>query len=158
MKSGKVEKDAKLAVEGSPSGKGTLDNYLRTSQEDNQTTKPSQRAYDLLAKLEPVKRNLSLEINKFTKDESKQPLLSALVQPPDFEVFKIIQKVTSQVSSEGGCDSRVNDCSVSAHVKENSELKQFANDFLSLYCRYCLFLKKILISSWYKLLLSCFYG
>ncbi|XP_031265968.1 helicase and polymerase-containing protein TEBICHI isoform X2 [Pistacia vera] len=134
LKSGKVEKDAKLAIEGSPSGKGTLDNYLRTSQEDNQTTKPSQGAKDLLAKLEPVKRNLSLEINKFSKDESKQPLLSAQVQPEAFEVFKSIQKVTTQVSSEGGCDSLINDCSVSAHVTENSDLKQFANNFLSLYC------------------------
>lgn len=136
------EKDIKLAVEGSPCGKATLDNYLRTSQEDNQTAEPSQTSYHLLAKLEPVKRNLSLEMNKFSKDENKQPLLSAQVQSQAVEVSKSTQKVTPQVSTKEGCDDLAKHCSISAHVTENSELKQFTTDFLSLYCRYCLYFKR----------------
>ncbi|XP_044464498.1 helicase and polymerase-containing protein TEBICHI isoform X2 [Mangifera indica] len=128
------EKDVKLAVEGSPCGKATLDNYLRTSQEDNQTAEPSQTSYHLLAKLEPVKRNLSLEMNKFSKDENKQPLLSAQVQSQAVEVSKSTQKVTPQVSTKEACDDLAKHCSISAHVTENSELKQFTTDFLSLYC------------------------
>lgn len=153
LKSRRVEKDAKLTLECSPSAKGSLDNYLKTSREDYQTSKSTYAAQSLLAGQEPVKRNLSLEINRNSKDETK-----AQVQPQTSEAFKCTQEVTSQCSSKEGNDEvgcLVKDCSVSAHIPENSELKQFANEFLSLYCRYCT--SEFWISSCYKLLISCFY-
>ncbi|KAK1550568.1 hypothetical protein Q3G72_021166 [Acer saccharum] len=137
LKSGRVEKDAKYAVEGSPSAKGTLDNYLKTSQEDSHATKPSLAAHGLSARQEPVKRSLSLEINECSKDEDKQHILSAHVQPQMSEVLKATQEITSQSSSKVGNDAVVRlakDCSDSVHTAENPELKQFATDFLSLYC------------------------
>ncbi|KAL5850413.1 hypothetical protein ACOSQ3_008468 [Xanthoceras sorbifolium] len=137
LKSGRVGKDAKFKVEGSPSAKGTLDNYLKTSQEDSHTTKPTHAAHGLLARQEPVKRILSLEINEYSNDENKQHILSANVQPQKSEAFKASQEMTSQSSSKVGNDADgclVKDCSDSVHTAENPELKQFATDFLSLYC------------------------
>lgn len=134
MKSARAEKDAKV-TEVSPSAKGTLDNYLKNSQDDGHTSKQS-----LLSRHEVVKRNLSLEIDEYSKDEKNQALLSDQAQPQTTEAVKGAQKVISRCSYEAGNNEvgcHMKDGSVSAHILESSELKQFATDFLSLYCRYC---------------------
>lgn len=127
VKSGRAEKDAKITVEVSPSAKCTLDNYLKNSQDDGHTSKQS-----LLSRHEVVKRNLSLEIDKYSKDEKNQALLSDQAQPQATQ--KVISRCSSKEgNSEVGCHMKDG----SAHIPESLELKQFATDFLSLYCRYC---------------------
>ena len=106
LKTGRFEKSGRTTVEGSPSAKGTLDNYLRTSQEDNGIVHPSCA----------VKRNLVSEIDKTSNTENEQFLLSA--------------EEKSQ-----SCGAAGEPAEGTAQGSENLELKQFATDFLSLYCR-----------------------
>lgn len=120
LKSRRVERDAKHTAEGSPSAKGTLDNYLTNSQEDKSITKASLA----VTGQEPVKRNLYPEITECSKDKNNRC--------ESLEGFKAIHEKT--IPDNVGC--LVKDCSDSALVPENMELKQFATDFLSLYCRY----------------------
>ncbi|KAK9273993.1 hypothetical protein L1049_018807 [Liquidambar formosana] len=137
LKSGRIEKDAKAKVEGSPSAKGTLDNYLVTSQDDNHVTMPLYRAHGSSARQDPVKRNLTLEINLSSEDENKQAISSVQGHRQTFEALVEGQRETSQGSTKAGnvvVGGLAKECSVSAHRVENSELKQFTADFLSLYC------------------------
>lgn len=126
-------------VEGrSPSAKGTLDNYLVTSQDDNNTRKTLHTESDLLGRQDPVRRNLSSEINSSLKDESERAPLPS--QSQTLEAFEAVQKGKSEALSEVGNAevglAKGNSAALLQGV-ENSELKKFATDFLSLYCRYC---------------------
>ena len=138
MKSGRSEKDLKGTVEGSPSAKGTLDNYLVTSEEDNNNAKAaSYTARDSLSRQDAVKRNLALEINNSSKDEQMRPssqvqLHSEAVEAAKKEAFREVP-VVDDVSVGGLAKG----CLTSAQAVGNPELKKFAADFLSLYCRYC---------------------
>ncbi|XP_039165720.1 helicase and polymerase-containing protein TEBICHI [Eucalyptus grandis] len=80
-----------------------------------------------------VKRNLLQNAEKNLKPENKQVQLSA--ELPKAE--EAAQKEASHSSSElehAVADATTKDCLLPANGTENSELKQFANDFLSLYC------------------------
>ena len=135
MKSGRSEKDLKGTVEGSPSAKGTLDNYLVTSEDDNNNAKAaSYTARDSLSRQDAVKRNLALEINNSSKDEQMRPssqvqLHSEAAKKEAFREVPVVDDVSVGGLAKG--------CSTSAQAVENPELKKFAADFLSLYCRYC---------------------
>ncbi|KAK3016369.1 hypothetical protein RJ639_005362 [Escallonia herrerae] len=134
LKSGKVEKDAKVTIEGSPSAKGSLDSYLATGKEDD-SPKPLLTACRLSARQDPVKRNLTAEINLSSVCESKDASSISQGGCKTYETSKEVQRENSEVPSRKG------DVEGRGHVKdsidsvpENSELKQFATDFLSLYC------------------------
>ena len=135
-KPGRNEKDGRT-IEGSPSAKGTLDSYLVTSQEDNNSNKPSRAACNLLARQDHVKRNLSLEINSSLKDERDVLFLPSKSEAA--EVLDATQNGMLQDLLEVGDVADVglgkSDSSL-VQGPENSEIKKFANDFLSLYCRY----------------------
>ncbi|KAL6985392.1 DNA-directed DNA polymerase [Sarracenia purpurea var. burkii] len=134
-KYGIAEKDSKVALEGSPSAKGSLDGYLLTSQDGNCTSKPLPTAHVSSARQDPVKRNLTLEINLLTKDENKNVYMSTPCHSQTSEPYGEARKQQSQIPSyadDASIRCLVN--SDSADSAGNSELKQFATDFLSLYC------------------------
>lgn len=129
MKSGRIEKDARSkVVEGSPSAKGTLDNYLVNSKDDN-------RGRGLL-----VKRSLALGIDEVLNEEKEESFVSGRLCVGSCEGGKEVQKEMSQGSSDAGnvgniaVERVVKGCLDVGNGVENSELKQFATDFLSLYC------------------------
>lgn len=121
-----IEKDVKITTEGSPSAKGSLENFLVTSKETNN---PPLTASDSPSKRAPVKRNLKLEISSFSKHEEKEPLFS-------------VERNSETLDDDGGAtagghkDSSENEEAVEVG---NSGLKQFATNFLSLYCRYYIY-------------------
>ncbi|EEF45923.1 DNA polymerase theta, putative [Ricinus communis] len=119
-----IEKEATITSDGSPNAKGTLDNYLVNSQDQNR---------GLLSRQDSVKRNLALEINELSKDEKMDPCSVAKLDSQNSEGAGTIKKETSQGSCNAG-HVAVEGCSVPRQSAESSELKQFANDFLSLYC------------------------
>ncbi|XVE71071.1 hypothetical protein DITRI_Ditri10aG0120700 [Diplodiscus trichospermus] len=127
LKTGRFEKNAKTTAEGSPSAKCTLDNYLRTSQ-DNEINNPSCATSGNYL----IKRTLASEIDKSSKDDNEQSLLPE-PKSQSSEAFEVIHKGISLGSSEAG-NFAFGDPAGALHVRENSELKQFAADFLSLYC------------------------
>ncbi|CAL5359107.1 unnamed protein product [Camellia sinensis] len=126
---------AKDTLEGSPSSKGSLDNYLVTSQDDNCTAKPFFAAHVCSERQDIVKRNLTLEINSLSKDENINACLSALEHPQTSVAYVRAQKQQSQVPPYAG-DVSVKGLanSDSADTAGNSEIKQFTAGFLSLYC------------------------
>nr|POE91457.1 helicase and polymerase-containing protein tebichi [Quercus suber] len=124
----------RFGLEGSPSAKGTLDNYLVTSEDDNNNAKASHTTRDSLSRLDAVKRNLAFEINNSSKDEQVRPssqvqLHSKAVEVANKEAFREIP-VVDDVSVGGLAEGY----STSAQAVENPELKKFATNFLSLYC------------------------
>lgn len=128
MKPTRAKKDVKTTQEGSPSTKGSLNGYLVTSQDDS---KPSH-----IARGTPVKRNLTLEIGPYLKDENKERTFLVEAQSTTTEAKP------SKEKSDIPSDSHVvenrghgKDVLVTTQVNGNSELKQFATNFLSLYCR-----------------------
>lgn len=134
LKSGRNEKDVKVKVEGSPSAKGTLDNYLLASQENNMTSEPSYKVCDSLAQQDQVRRNLTSEIDNSLKDEFKQLPLSSQLHSEANDVSQANQKETSRGLTKVG---DVKEYPAFTEGEDRAELKDFAADFLSLYCRYC---------------------
>ncbi|XP_048133161.1 helicase and polymerase-containing protein TEBICHI isoform X1 [Rhodamnia argentea] len=124
--------------EGSPSAKGTLDNYLRNSQEGGCVAKPLHTVSDYLSVgHDSVKRNLLQKAEKNFKPENKQVQLSAEVP----KIEEAAQKEASHSLSDlehaaapAPAPAPAKDCLLPANGTENLELKQFTNDFLSLYC------------------------
>ncbi|KAM3282203.1 helicase and polymerase-containing protein TEBICHI isoform X2 [Capsicum chacoense] len=123
----RAKKDVKTSQEGSPSTKGSLDGYLVTSQYDS---KPSNKD-----KSTPAKRNLTLEIGPYLKDENKECTFLVEAQSTTSKTK------TSKEKSDIPPDSHVvenrghgEDALVTTQVTGNSELKQFAMNILSLYC------------------------
>ncbi|TKY58268.1 Helicase and polymerase-containing protein TEBICHI [Spatholobus suberectus] len=104
-KAGRSEKGARHGADASPSAKGTLGGYLVTSQDGGDDGAANTAA---AARPDSVKRNLASEIGSSLDNE--------------------VNKHT--VSSAQGCG----DAQSARPGAANSELKQFAADFLSLYC------------------------
>lgn len=99
-----------------------------TSQYDS---KPSNKD-----KSTPAKRNLTLEIGPYLKDENKECTFLVEAQSTTSKTK------TSKEKSDIPPDSHVvenrghgEDVLVTTQVTGNSELKQFATNILSLYCR-----------------------
>lgn len=133
LKSGSYEKDGKRTFEGSPGAKGTLDNYLVNSQDHGNSDNP---VWETLFAQDLVKRNLLLEINSSSKNEQEELALSRGSHTS--EATQGIKKRTLQESYETGSSAvkaMASDWGV-VPCTEKPELKQFAADFLSLYCRY----------------------
>lgn len=127
LKLARAKKDIKTSQEGSPCTKGLLDGYLVTSQDDS---KPSHKARGT-----PVKRNLTLENGPYLKEENKESTFLVEAQSTSSETK------TSKEKSAISPDTHVvenrghgEDALVTTQVTGNSELKQFATNFLSLYC------------------------
>uniref|UniRef100_A0A1U7YHX9 Helicase and polymerase-containing protein TEBICHI-like n=3 Tax=Nicotiana sylvestris TaxID=4096 RepID=A0A1U7YHX9_NICSY len=128
LKPARAKKDVKISLEGSPSTKGSLDGYLVTSQDDD--SKPLRTARGT-----PVKRNLTLEIGPYLKDENKgsTSLVKARSTISETKTSKekpVISPDSHVVATRGHGE----DVSVTTQGAGNSELKQFATNFLSLYC------------------------
>lgn len=138
--SGTNEKDVKTMVEGSPGAKGTLDNYLLGSQDNSISPKPSLRVCDSLAQQDQVRRNLTSMMDNSLKDEFKQLPLSSQLHSRANNASKENQKETSKGLTkvgDGAVGDTVKDYLALTEGGESAELKEFAADFLSLYCRYC---------------------
>ncbi|XP_022856955.1 helicase and polymerase-containing protein TEBICHI-like isoform X2 [Olea europaea var. sylvestris] len=136
-KSGRPEKEAKIKIEGSPDAKGSLESFLVTSWDGDLHTKPLNIACDPKAKQAPTKRNLTLEIGLSSKAGNKVANLSSQAHPQSFEAFQEDQRGKSNVmfdTVDVATRDYQKDSSESKIVAGNSELKQFANDFLSMYC------------------------
>ncbi|XP_071919297.1 helicase and polymerase-containing protein TEBICHI isoform X1 [Coffea arabica] len=136
VKSKKVGKDAKIAVEGSPGTKGSLDNFLVGSEENKNS--PNRAASESPVKRVPIKRNLTLEISLSSKDEKKDALLPMEVRAQGLDLFGYAQRVNSETSNDfggsvAGASKEVPE-NATAGEAENPELKRFATNFLSLYC------------------------
>lgn len=143
------DKDAKGALDGSPSAKGTLDSYLVNSDHDNCLVKPAYEDCGGASKHDPVKRNLTLEINLTSEviNRSTSPLnnCEGLEHSEQAGVVGNVQqlapcKISDELSSShDACDIstevRGKETVSSASGAQNLELRQFAADFLSLYCR-----------------------
>lgn len=111
-----------------------------TSQDDNCSDIPLCRAHVSSDREGLVKRSLTLEISSLTSYGNGNVSLSAPYQPQNSEAYGKDQKEGSHVTScVGDISDRALVYSESAVGAGNSELKQFATDFLSLYCRYCHF-------------------
>lgn len=125
LKSKRIEKDGKATVGGSPSAKGSLENFLVTSEEKNM---PSLSTSDFPFGRAPIKRNLTLEISSSFKLVEKEPLLSA--EGHSGKLDDVAVAIAGDIKDSTAIEE--------AAEVVNSELKQFATNFLSLYCRYCL--------------------
>ncbi|CAK9182717.1 unnamed protein product [Ilex paraguariensis] len=137
LKSGKIQKDATITIEGSPSGKGSLDSYLVNSQDDNSPAKPLHTAHGSSPRHDLVKRNLGLKIGLSSKEETEEACSSTQGCYKISEAVREAEKEKSEVSSVVGDDivrGLEKDCSDSLHSGGNTELKQFTADFLSFYC------------------------
>ncbi|XP_039027780.1 helicase and polymerase-containing protein TEBICHI isoform X1 [Hibiscus syriacus] len=125
LKIGRFEKNEKTTMEGSPSAKGTLDNYLGTSQ-DNEIVYPSCTT----SGNDPIKTNLASEFDIFSKHENEHSLLAETKS----QEFEVAHKGISLGLSEAGNVAFLGPAEGALQLGENPELKQFASDFLSLYC------------------------
>ncbi|KAL2525525.1 Helicase and polymerase-containing protein TEBICHI [Abeliophyllum distichum] len=137
LKSGRPEKEVKVKIQGSPSAKGSLESFLVTSEDGNLHSKPLNTASDPEAKQVPTKRNLTLEIGLSSKDGNKEGNFTNQAHPQSLEAFQEDQRGKSKVLFDTvGIATRdyQQDSSESRNVAGNSELRQFATDFLSLYC------------------------
>ncbi|GMH06995.1 hypothetical protein Nepgr_008835 [Nepenthes gracilis] len=122
-----IERNVTSRKEASPSAKGSLDNYLVTSQADDLSTRQG-----------PFKRNLTLEIGSLTKCEGKEPIFlnegSSVSLASSVAVSREVVSgglVGASHSRPGGSEKDNSDL---AHGQQRPELEQFATDFLSLYC------------------------
>lgn len=134
-KSGRPEKGAKNQIEGSPSAKGSLECYLETSKDGISPAKSLNSISDQKARQVPIKRNLILETG-LSRDENEDVPHG---QPQSREASGVVQRLKlEQLSDIGSVATKGihKDSSKTESLAQNSELKEFATGFLSLYCRY----------------------
>lgn len=134
LKSGRNEKNVKVTGERSPGDKGTLDNYLKASLDDKNTTTSG-----LQARQEAFTKKLDLEVSGPSAGENIHPRLP---KPVNFETSKgadgCLNQSGSQVLHKEGvatAETHSTDSLLCANQKHDSELRDFATGFLSLYCR-----------------------
>lgn len=130
-KSGRPEKEAKTQIEYSPSAKGSLQSYLETSP-----AKCVNSVTDEKVGLVPVKRNLTLETELLLSTDENVDAPQR--QPHSSEVCGVDQGMEIESVSDIGnnaVEGVQNNCSVTGALGQDSKLKEFATDFLSLYCR-----------------------
>ncbi|KAI9097672.1 hypothetical protein K1719_025443 [Acacia pycnantha] len=129
-KHGRSEKGGRTTVDGSPSAKGTLDGYLVSSQENSSPARLSNTTADPSARADAVKRSLAPVINSSFDNEHKQPVPPAQIHQYSQatqkgltnDLPKVIDEAVEKPARENVADSR------------QGVRKQFAADFLSLYC------------------------
>lgn len=125
------EKEAKTQIQCSPSAKGSLVSYLETSP-----AKCLNSILDDKMRPVPVKRNLTLESGLLLSRDENGGALDR--QPQSSEASGTARGVKNESLSGIGNDAeegvRKNSSAMSA-LAQNSNLKEFATDFLSLYCR-----------------------
>ncbi|CAN8229667.1 unnamed protein product [Cochlearia groenlandica] len=133
LKSGRKEKNVKVTGEKSPGDKGTLDIYLRASQEGKSTT-----ASGLQARQEAFTRKLDSEASGSSAAESVHPILP---KPASAETSKGVEGCLNQSGSQvlhkddvATTETHATDGMFCANQKDNSELRDFATGFLSMYC------------------------
>ncbi|XP_058074387.1 helicase and polymerase-containing protein TEBICHI isoform X4 [Magnolia sinica] len=158
LKAEKTDKDAKIILDGSPSTKSTLDSFLVSPHHDKSPVKPSKSDHGAVPRQDPVKRNLTLEIDLASEVAHKPVSLLTNFRSPvhcqKADVLREPQKEASSEKSDGDIGSNewsdvvrgsrgageVATCSPEEEMiaiasgKGNLELRQFAADFLSLYC------------------------
>lgn len=149
MKSKLVEKDARSTLEASPRGKGSLDGFLVISQDDVPPAGYLQTSNCSSAKPDFVKRKLELEVRLSSKDENKEIYLPGEGHCQMAKASGEAQQKKPKTSDTGDVISQDlgMDTSDSSHDLKNPELKQFAADFLSLYCRYCIHIVNMFFSN-----------
>ncbi|KAK4388861.1 Helicase and polymerase-containing protein TEBICHI [Sesamum angolense] len=133
-KSGRLEKEARNRIEGSPSAKGSLESYLETSKTDHAPAKSLNSVSDQNARLVPIERSLILDTGISSKDDDEDPC-RGLPQSP--EASRVAQGLKSEVFSDigsVGTHGIEKDNSQTENPVQISELKEFATGFLSLYC------------------------
>ncbi|KAL0394056.1 UNVERIFIED_CONTAM: Helicase and polymerase-containing protein TEBICHI [Sesamum latifolium] len=133
-KSGRLEKEARNQIEGSPSAKGSLESYLETSKTDHASAKSLNSVCDQNARTVPIQKSLILDTGISSKDEDEDPC-RGLPQSP--EASGVAQGLKSEVFSDigsVGTNSIEKDNSQTENPVQISELKEFATGFLSLYC------------------------
>lgn len=117
----------KVAGERSPGDKGTLDSYLKPSLDDKSTSNSV-----LQARQEAFTKKLDLEV-------SVHPRLPKPVTAESSRGAEgCLNLGGSQVLTKEGVSTTENharDVLLCANQKDNSELRDFATGFLSLYCR-----------------------
>lgn len=118
LKGGVVEKEVKTAVEVSPSVKGSLASYLVTSQDDKSPAKSLKTDCVSPVRQDLVKRKLALDDGLSAHNEE-----CPSKEGQGFSGVDVVDR---------GCEKGASD---SVYAVENPELKKFAADFLSLYCR-----------------------
>lgn len=140
LKSKLVEKDARVTLDASPSGKGSLEGFLVTSQDDLPPAGSLQTANCSSARTDFVKRKLELDVRLSSKDENEEVYLGGEGPCQMAKASGEAQQKKLKTSDVGDFSSKGlgKDTSDSSYGLKNPELKQFAADFLSLYCRYCI--------------------
>ncbi|KAI4316161.1 hypothetical protein L6164_024167 [Bauhinia variegata] len=134
-KTGRSEKGARQRVDGSPSSKATLDGHLVNSQDNCNNTRLLHDASDSFARQDIVRRNLAPEINHSFDSEDEQPVLSAQGHRHSEAIGKGPTDVLPRLGDLAVENhAQENNCSGFRQGVEDSQLKQFAADFLSLYC------------------------
>ncbi|KAI3468240.1 hypothetical protein Pfo_024903 [Paulownia fortunei] len=133
-KSGRLEKEAKKQIEGSPSAKGSLESYLENSKDGNSPAKSLNSICDQKARQVPIKRNLTWDTGLSSIDENGDACRG---QPQSPEASGVAQRLKPEPLSDIGSVATKGiqkDSSITGTVAQNSELKEFATGFLSLYC------------------------
>ena len=124
-----------MTGERSPGDKGTLDSYLKPSLDDKSTSNSA-----LQARQEAFTKKLDLEVSR--PPYAGESIHPPLPKPASAESSKGaeggLNRGGSQVLPKEGVATAENhapDVLLCANQKDNSELRDFATGFLSLYCR-----------------------
>lgn len=124
----------KVTGERSPGDKGTLDNYLKASLDDKSTTSSG-----LQARQEAFTRKLDLEVSASFVGENIHPCLPKPVSAENHNGVEgsLNQSGSQDFHREGvaTASAHATDGLLCANQKDDSELRDFATSFLSLYCR-----------------------
>ena len=142
LKDDKAEKDPKATLDVSPSAKGTLDGYLVKSPDSGSPGDRRSTGRGTPSRHDPVKRNLTLEIGSGLGTMPNACVgssgLGVGVNSVKIERFGGVQAGANGSIEQG--PAVLEACNAVECGDGNSELKKFATDFLSLYCRYSFYL------------------
>ncbi|XP_057799459.1 helicase and polymerase-containing protein TEBICHI [Salvia miltiorrhiza] len=129
-KSDRPEKEAKTQIECSPNAKGSLVSYLETSP-----AKCVNSASDEKTRPIPVKRNLILEADRLLSKDDNEGALHWRPQCSEASgAAPTMENESLSVIANNAVEGARKDSSVMGALGRSSNLKQFTNSLLSLYC------------------------
>ncbi|VVB10640.1 unnamed protein product [Arabis nemorensis] len=133
LKSGRNEKNVKVTGERSPGDKGNLDIYLKASLDDKKSTSSG-----LQARQEAFTKKMDLEVSGSSAGERILPRLPKPLSAETSKGFEgCLNQSGSQVLHKEGvatAETHATDGFLCANQNYDSELRDFATGFLSLYC------------------------
>ncbi|XP_051137227.1 helicase and polymerase-containing protein TEBICHI [Andrographis paniculata] len=133
-KSGRPEKEARCQIEGSPSTKASLESYLEVSKNDYSSAKCLSSILDQISREVLNLEGTTLDSGVLPRNENEDAHTQQSEIPGASGCAQEVKCDPLSDICSAGTNNILKESLETANTQRNSELKEFATGFLSIYC------------------------